>query len=634
MPLNDLFSSEDDDELPDFDAPNAAAGLRETAAQVLPELAMEASFSKSTARLLEHGQGIIIISLPHRDWSDLIVNGLRGLEQRPYVCVALEKTKKQSVLQRVGEDHLRQISNGRSVVYVSPDPEGILDQSVLAAADATVAIRPMTPALLRKLIRKVTGGIARGVTDGMARLQLPVILACVRPDLTARQSVQRLQRALGRVAAPQLVRVPLLSELPLTKPIRTWSDRMLADMRAAAAGTIPPASLTFGVLEGPPGTGKTLIAESLARAAGWDFVPATVGGWFTTGDGALGGVIKNLQAFVDDLIARAPAVGFLDELDAIPNRETMDNRGRDWWTPVVNFFLAEVDRLRHCGKPVLLLGATNYYNFLEPALTRSGRMQQRVPVLPPTRESEVIALLRHYLKQDLPDAELAKLARLGLGATPAQIRGWTTEARSVAREAGRKLSAADMREQMLPPDDRSSEDLRAIALHEAGHAVVADYLGVTVEHITLLPDGEAGAHTRTRSSTLVLGWAEVNDQVTILLGGRAADIVLGSGPNTGAENDLERATAMLTDALDRQGLGSSLAYRQRLLPRTGHAELEAHLSRLLDRAIEIVQQNRDIARRLANRLLSQRVLSAAEIAHVLRGSRKAPARVPHRSRPT
>ncbi|RYE83706.1 MAG: hypothetical protein EOP19_13265, partial [Hyphomicrobiales bacterium] len=253
MSLNDFIHPDDDDELPDFDAP-AAAGHRETAAQVLPVLAMEASFSKSTARLLEHGQGIIILSLPHRDWSDLIVNGLRGLEKRPYVCVALERAKKQGVLQRVGEDHLRQISDGRSVVYVSPDPEGILDQSVLAAADTTVAIRPMTAALLRKLIRKVTGGIVRGVTDEMARLQLAVILACVRPELTAHQCVARLRRAVARSAPPPSAQVPLLTELPLTKPIRTWSDRMLADLRSAAAGTMAPVNLVFGVLEGPPGT--------------------------------------------------------------------------------------------------------------------------------------------------------------------------------------------------------------------------------------------------------------------------------------------------------------------------------------------------------------------------------------------
>jgi hypothetical protein len=633
MSLNDFFGPEDD-ELPDFEVPAATVGQRQTAAQVLPVLAMEASFTKSTARLLEHGQGIIVLSLPHRDWSDLIVNGLRGLDKRPYVCVALEKAKKQGVLQRVGEDHLRQISDGRSVVYVSPDPAEILDQSVLAAADATVAIRPMTAALLRKLIRKVTGGIARGVTDQLAGLKLPVILACVRPDLTARQCVQRLERALGRVAPPRSSWVPPLTELPLTKPVRTWSNRMLADMRAAAAGNLPPDQLVFGLLEGPPGTGKTLIAESLARTAGWDFVPATMGGWFTTGDGALGGVARNLRVFVDDIIARAPAVGFLDELDAIPNRETMDNRGRDFWTPVVTLFLTELDRLRRCGKPVLLLGATNHYRMLDPALIRHERMQQRVSVLPPTHEEEVVELLRHYLKQDLPDTDLAKLARLGLGATPAQIKGWTAEARSVAREAGRKLSAADMREQMLPPDHRSHEDLRAIALHEAGHAVVAHYLGVTVEHITLLQDGQSGGHTRSRPSTLVLGWAGVNDQVTILLGGRAADIVLGSGPNAGAEHDLERATAMLADALDRQGLGSSLAYRPRLLPHAGHAELEAHLSRLLDRAIDIIRLDQDIALRLANRLLAQRVLSAAEIAYVLRRSEKAAVRIPHRSRPT
>lgn len=630
MSLNDFIHPDDDDELPDFDAPRGSVEERETAAQVLPVLAMEASFTKRTAVLLERGPGILVIKLPSSNWSDIIVNALRRFETRPYVCVALEKTKKQGVLLPVGEDHLKLVNGGRSVVYLSQDPDNFLDQSVLAAADATVVIPPLSAGLLRKLIRRVTGGIARGVTNEMTKLRLATILACIRPDLEARQCVKRLERALARSVTPPFRRVPLVTELPLTGSIRTWTDRMLSDMRAAASGGLPPEHLVFGTLEGPPGTGKSLIAESLARTAGWDFVPATMGGWFTVGDGALGGVAKNIKAFVDEVISRNPAVGFLDELDAIPNRETMDNRGRDWWTPVVNLVLTEIDRLRRCGKPVLLLGATNFYQHLDAALVRPGRMQQRVSVGPPTREGEVIELLRYYLKTVLPDAELAKLARLGIGATPAMIEGWTKEAMAAARAAGRELCVSDILEQMLPPDERSPADLRAIAFHEVGHVVVAHRLGLTVEHVTLVQEGQSGGHTRTRLPSQVPGWAEIIDQVTILLGGRAADIVLGSGPNTGAENDLERATAMLVDAIDRQGLGARLAYRPALLPVTGGPDIEAHLSRLLERAIDIVGANREAAVRLANRLLQQRFLSQPEIAHLLRlPARK---RVPTRRR--
>jgi hypothetical protein len=80
--------------------------------------------------------------------------------------------------------------------------------------------------------------------------------------------------------------VPLLTELPLSSDVRTWTNQILADLSSFVDGTMTPDKLAFGVLEGPPGTGKTLIAESLAATAGWSFVPSSVGSWFTSGNGA------------------------------------------------------------------------------------------------------------------------------------------------------------------------------------------------------------------------------------------------------------------------------------------------------------------------------------------------------------
>ncbi|KFL30300.1 hypothetical protein JP75_17200, partial [Devosia riboflavina] len=91
---------------------------------------------------------------------------------------------------------------------------------------------------------------------------------------------------------------------------------------------------------------------------------------------------------MDEVLVNEPAIGFMDELDALPNRATLDNRGRDWWTPLINLFLTEIDRVRKSGKKVLLLGATNYYDRLDGALIRPGRLQQRVSVLPPRTEAE------------------------------------------------------------------------------------------------------------------------------------------------------------------------------------------------------------------------------------------------------
>jgi ATP-dependent Zn protease len=347
-----------------------------------------------------------------------------------------------------------------------------------------------------------------------------------------------------------------------------------------------------------------------------------VGGWFTVGDGALGGVAKNIKLFVDQVIASAPAIGFLDELDAIPNRATMDNQGRDWWTPVITLFQTEIDRLRKSGRPVLLLGATNFYHHLDAALIRPGRMQQRISVLPAGTESEVMALLRFYLGDGLADEELGKLARVGLGSTPATVEAWVKEARAVARSLGRSVQFGDLLAQMLPRDGRTADDIRTIAFHEIGHAIVGHRLGFKLDRVTIVPSGGSGGYTRAMLSSIVPTWERICDLVAMTLGGRAADVVLGSGPNAGAENDLANATAILLNAIERQGLHGSLVHRlDRGIHRSEIMELvDAHLNTLLKRAVAIIEADRKLAEKLAEQLVSERILSGDDIASALDGS--------------
>ncbi len=553
----------------------------------------------------------------------LFTTVFKRLENNPIICTVTECRRSGGSLQPTGADHLRFLSQGRSVIYVSQDPEGMLDSAVLAAADFTVTIAPPTASLLRQTIRRVTGGVARGVTAQMAALDLTVLLNLVRTDLTATQCVRKLGRAVARVNKPKGSAVPLLAELPLTGQVRHWSSQLLADLEAVNSGAVPPDGLIFAMLEGPPGTGKSLIAESLARSAGWTFVPATVGSWFASGDGALGGVAKNVRAFIDKVLASEPAIGFLDEADAIPDRATMDNRGRDWWTPVITMLLVEIDRLRRSGKRVMLIGATNYYGHLDGALVRPGRMQQRVSVLPPQSEAEIAAVFAYYLKGDLAEADLGKLARLGIGATPATVEGWLKEARGMARVASRPLQLADILGQMLPREDRTPEDVWTIALHEIGHAVVACRLGLTVERVSIVPEGDSGGHTRTTLPSIVPTWERLCDLVTVSLGGRAADIALGVGANAGAEGDLANATATLLSAFERQGLRDRLAFMPALGVKRSEvaAAVEAQLVRLMKRAVTIVEADRVVGLKLAKKLVIERVLSGDDVMAALAAAR-------------
>jgi len=612
-----------DDDLPNPEHELAAlkAPRRPSSAAALAETALDAGLTRKSRAALRQAQRVIIVKTRNAAWSELMKPALLR-HKGDAVLTVTELVKLGGAYHRVGADRLELLRLGKSIIYVCHDPDTLLDEAVLASADETIVIPPLTPALLSKVIRKVTGGTARGLTAEMAMLDLPVILAGIRQGLSARLCVDNLQRALARqltASAQSTPTVPLLHTLPLTAPVRDWTEKMLADLAAVRAGTLPPGQLSFGVLEGPPGCGKTLIAESLARTAGWTFVPSSVGSWFTSGDGALGDVSRNLKRFIDAMLESEPAIGFMDEIDALPDRSTMDTRAREWWTTVVTLLLTEIDRLRRSGRKIMLLGATNYYHRLDAALVRPGRLQQRISVLPPQSDDELIALMRYYLGADLAEADLGKLARPGRGATPAMVEGWVKEARASARANGRSLTFADLLEAIVPKDTRTPRDIRTIAIHECGHALVALRLGRKVETISILPEGNTGGRVFVELPTIVPTWRDMLDTVAVTLGGRAADIILGRGANAGAEADLAEATQILLDAHERQGLGKTLV----AMPiRTTHAPallaaVNTELKEALARALALVEAERERLSELVERLLEARVLTGGEAMTIL-----------------
>lgn len=610
---DDTHNSEDD--VPENFQPRSD----KDAGMVLGKTVLEAAFTKRMQALVKRHPSVIVLTVPNAEWIPLMTRAIKTMADAPAVRGVAERYKSSKGLQRVGKEELQWLQTGRSVVYISHNPRDLLDEDVLAGVDVTIVIPALSAELLRRAIRKLTGSIARGVTPSLADLDIGLISTLLRPGMSAKQCVSNLRRAvqIGK-DAPELpaYTAPLLNQLPLTANVRIWTDQVLADLRAVSAGDLGADRLVPAVLEGPPGTGKTLIAESLAQSSGWAFVPTSVGSWFATGDGALGGVSRNARRFFEAVLARAPAIGFLDELDAIPNRASIDNRGRDWWTPVVTLILTEIDTMRKSGRPVLLLGATNYYDRLDDALVRPGRLQERVSVLPPESEEEVIAVLRHYLGDDLAQTDLSRVGRLGQGATPARIEGWIKEARGLARAEERSLLIGDILAQVVPKDTRTAADIRTVAIHEIGHALVAHRLGLVVESVSIIPVGASSGQTVTRRPTLMPTWDQVMDYVTLALGGRAADMVVGQGANSGAESDLAEATQLLLLAYETQGLYEGLASRHVLGTIAGHADLRRDIGKklwqALDRARAIVRQDRDLVLTLAERLISEKMFSAQQ----------------------
>ncbi|MET0436248.1 MAG: AAA family ATPase [Devosia sp.] len=585
-----------------------------SSADCLIDAALSKALTAKARTLIARGSSAIVLAVPDLEWSQLLVRRVAELSDKISVSAVHERSGQRKKDDLVGADALRMLQRGRCVVFISHDPAGTLDPVVLAAADVTISIGAITAPVLRKVIREVTGGIARGVTPDMAALPLSSVISAIRPGIPARECVANLKRAIVPVRQTAEPDVPLLTQIPLVSEVRRWADTSLDDLAAVADGTLPANALTYGVLEGPPGVGKTLLARSLARTAGWSFVDSSVGSWFTTGDGYLGGVARNLKSFIDAAIAAEPAIAFLDELDALPDRSALDARSRDWWTPVVTLMLTEIDRLRASGARVLILGATNYADRLDAALIR--RLQQRIAVRAPHSREEIADLFKFYLEGDLAEADLMVLAHLTTGTTPARVEGWVRQARATARIAQRPLVLEDVVAQVTPKDGRRPDDIRAIALHEVGHALVAHRLGHKVEMVSIIPDASIGGQVTSALPTVVPTLSHIHDMVTVMLAGRAADIMLGGGANSGSESDLENATRMLIDAYERQGLGQGLLYgpaTSRMPSSVTIKAVSADLAALLERAVAMLKAESDLAIKLAEHLAAAKVLSGEQV---------------------
>ncbi|MFD2647088.1 AAA family ATPase [Devosia albogilva] len=386
-------------------------------------------------------------------------------------------------------------------------------------------------------------------------------------------------------------------------------------------------------MTGPPGTGKTLLAGSIARSAGWPFVSTTIGNWFTSTDGYLGGVMRGANDFFEELLKHHQVIGFIDELDSLPDRAAMSEKDREWWGPVVNGVLTGIDRVKASGRPVILLGASNFAERLDAALVRPGRFDRLVPLLPPSTTEEIVAVFRYYLKSDLAEVDLVPLALLADGATPAAIEAWVKQARRSARRSNRPLALLDLTEAVAPKGNTPLSLLGACAVHEAGHAVIAHALGIPVRRVTIVPTAHARGTTSLDTATVPQTRGGIETLVMVSLAGRSADEALGSGASAGAEQDLRNATTLLASAHAAWGLGSYLSHRVGTgdpleLMRQDPAleqQVEQDLQRLKGKVDKLVSARRDAVLYVAKALLEARVLNSDDLEQAIQASGSTPA---------
>ncbi|SKA24900.1 ATP-dependent zinc metalloprotease FtsH [Consotaella salsifontis] len=407
------------------------------------------------------------------------------------------------------------------------------------------------------------------------------------------------------------------------------------------------------LLVGPPGTGKTLLAKAVAGEAKVPFFSISGSEFVEMFVGVGAARVRDLFQQARE---KAPAIIFIDELDALGRARGVGPYagGHDEKEQTLNQLLVELDGF-DSSTGLVLLGATNRPEILDPALLRAGRFDRQVLVDRPDKTGRIAILQVHMKKVKLaPDVDAEKVAALTPGFTGADLANLVNEAALLATR--RKAEAVTMndfnnaverivaglekRNRLLNPKERE-----IVAYHEMGHALVALTLpGVDPVHkVSIIPRGVGAlGYTiqRPTEDRFLMTREELENKMAVLLGGRAAELIVFGHLSTGASDDLRRVTDIARSMVTRYGMSKklgSVAYdrdSQSFLqgpnlpsvPRerdfgeeTADAideEVRDIVEAALQRTVSLLTERRDVLERSAKRLLEKETLDETELAEL------------------
>ena len=409
------------------------------------------------------------------------------------------------------------------------------------------------------------------------------------------------------------------------------------------------ASMPKGVLlVGPPGTGKTMLAKAVAGEANVPFFSMSGSEFVEMFVGMGASKVRDLFKQAKE---KAPCIVFIDEIDAIGKKRDGQIGGNDEREQTLNQLLTEMDGFEG-NTGVIILAATNRPESLDPALTRPGRFDRRVPVeLPDLKGREEILKVHAKKIKVAEDVDFNKVARMASGASGAELANIVNEAALRAVRDGRKFATqADLEESIevviagyqKKNAIMTDHEKRIVAYHEIGHALVAakqTNFG-PVQKITIVPrtSGALGYTMQVDEGNHVLmSKEEIENKIATFTGGRAAEEVAFGSVTTGASNDIEQATKLARAMITRYGMSddfdmvaletvtnqylggdASLACSAETQTKIDQ-QVVAMVKREHQKALDILRENRTKLDELANFLYEKETITGEEFMGILNG---------------
>lgn len=397
------------------------------------------------------------------------------------------------------------------------------------------------------------------------------------------------------------------------------------------------------LLEGPPGTGKTLLAKAVAGEAGVPFFSISGSDFVEmfVGVGA-----SRVRSLFEDAKKAERAIIFIDEIDAVGRRRGAGmGGGNDEREQTLNQLLIEMDGFEG-NENIIVIAATNRSDVLDPALLRPGRFDRKILVGSPDVKGREAILRVHAKNKPLAeDVNLKVVAQQTPGFVGADLENVLNEAALVAARRNKtKIDASDIDEAedrvIAGPSKKdrtiSQREREMVAYHEAGHTIVGLVLSSArvVHKVTIVPRGRAGGYmiALPKEDQMLHSKSDLKEQLAGLMGGRVAEEIIFNAQTTGASNDFEQATQLARAMVTEYGMSEKLGPVQyegnhaimagQVSPEKSYSpqtaqmiddEVRALLNEARNKAADIINNNRETHKLIAEALLKYETLDAAQI---------------------